>query len=740
MSENDPKQSQNQTTRIMTTRQALQLAIQHQQAGRLSEAESIYRQILAQQPNHADALNLLGVIESRKGRYTEAVELIRRAIAVNPSAAAYHNNLGITLGAQGQSEAAAEAYREAIRLRPEFAEAHNNLGNVFKRLKKLPEATGEYRRAIEYKPDYAEAHNNLGNALKDQNQLQEAIGAYRWAIGFKPNLAEAHKNLGMALWEVGKFHEAMEAYRQAIRVQPDYAEAHNKLGAALLAQNQFAAAASSFQESLRLKPDYAEAHNSLGVAFKAQNQFDEAIGEFRRAIECQPDFAVAYNNLGNALNDRGEAPMAIKAYRRAIELKSDYHEAHSNLVYILHFDPDYDAKAIYKEYGFWNQQYAEPLKKFIRPHDNARNPDRKLRIGYVSADFCQGSSSCFLVPLLGHHDHEHFEIFCYSNSKSRDAITERMRSMADQWRDITRISDQEAAQKIREDQIDILVDLSLHTAGNRLLVFARKPAPVQVTWLGYPGTTGLKTMDYRLTDPYLDPAGLFDACYSELSIRLPNTFWCYDRLTGESPPGINALPALQNGHITFGSLYAFVRVNDPVLLLWKKVLTAIPDSHLILHAPLGLAREHVLDVFGQDGISAQRVEFTDRMPLEDYLKTYHKIDIVLDPFPYTGGTTGLDALWMGVPVVTLMGKTVVGRGGWSQLCNLGLKELAAPTPQEYVNIAVKLAGDLPRLQELRSTLRGRMEASPLMDAPSFARNVEAAYRVMWRRWLEKQGA
>ncbi len=266
----------------------------------------------------------------------------------------------------------------------------------------------------------------------------------------------------------------------------------------------------------------------------------------------------------------------------------------------------------------------------------------------------------------------------------------------------------------------------MHTAHSQLLVFARKPAPVQVTWLGYPGTTGLPTIDYRLTDPYLDPPRLFDAFYSEESLRLPETFWCYDPLTDQPP--VSALPALEAGAITFGCLNNFCKVNDGCLSLWAEVLRAVPRSRLLLRAPRGLARDHVLVVLQREGIAAERVEFVNMRPWPEYLKVYHRIDLGLDTLPYNGPTTSLDASWMGVPTLTLVGQTVVGRDGWSQLCNLGLKELAAETPEQIVALAAQLAGDLPRLQELRGTLRQRMSQSPLMDAPRFARNLERACR------------
>jgi predicted O-linked N-acetylglucosamine transferase (SPINDLY family) len=300
------------------------------------------------------------------------------------------------------------------------------------------------------------------------------------------------------------------------------------------------------------------------------------------------------------------------------------------------------------------------------------------------------------------------------------------------WRTTVGLSDQELANLVRDDGIDILVDLAMHTANNRLLVFARKPAPVQVTWLAYPGTTGLGTIDYRLTDPYLDPPGLFDAFYSEESVRLPETFWCYDPLSHE--PAVNALPALESGVITFGSLNNFCKVNEGCLELWADVLREVPRSRLLLFAPRGQARARALAALGQRGITEARLEFIDRLPRHQYLRLYHRIDLTLDPVPCNGGTTTFDACWMGVPTITLVGKTVVGRSGWSLLSNLGLPELAAKRREEYVELAARWAGDLDRLYKVRGSLRERMQQSPLMDSRRFARHVEQAYRHMWGRW------
>jgi predicted O-linked N-acetylglucosamine transferase (SPINDLY family) len=387
---------------------------------------------------------------------------------------------------------------------------------------------------------------------------------------------------------------------------------------------------------------------------------------------------------------------------------------------------------IYEEHRRWNQQHAEPLRKFIQPHTNNRESERPLRIGYVSPDFRDHPVGRFLLPLLAAHDPNNFAVFCYAEVHHPDRLTDLLHRHAKQWRNTVGLTDERAAELIREDQIDILVDLTMHMARNRLLLFARKPAPVQATYLAYCSTTGLNTIDYRLTDPHHDPPGVNDAYYSETSIRLPETYWCYSSV--EQSPQVSLPPALGTGDVTFGCLNNFCKVSPEALDVWIQLLGATPKSRLILHAHEGSHRQRVWDSLQHQGIDPHRLRFVGMLPFYEYFNMYEQIDIGLDPFPYNGGTTTCDALWMGVPVVTLSGRTGVGRGGVSVLRNVGLTELIGETPEQYVRIATGLAGDLPRLAELRRTLRSRMQASPLMDAPRFARNIEAAYRQMWRNW------
>jgi protein O-GlcNAc transferase len=717
----------------MTIQQALDMARQHHQAGRLTEAEVIYRQILDREPNHDDVLHLLGVIAHQVGNNQLAVDLINRAIALNSTAAIYHNNLGLALMGQNQTTAAIAAYQAALQLKPDYAYAHNNLGFALEADGQVDAAIAACQQALRIKPDYPDAFNNLGNTFKAQGRGAAAANAYQEALRLNPGYADAWSNLGNLLHDQGQFDQAVAACRQAIRLKPTFAQAWNNLGNALKDQGQIDAAMAAYQTALKFKPNQAEVYNNLGVALNENQTPDAAIAACQQALRIKPDYLEAYNNLGVIYKDIGRLDAALEAFGTALQFKPDYLGAHSNLVYTLHYHPDIDDKTIHQEHLRWNARHAMPLRKSIQPHtppDSHRDdPERRLKVGYVSPDFYSHAESHFVTPLLEAHDHRQFEIHCYASVMRPDHITERLRRGVDVWHNVLGKSDADLAQQIREDQIDILVDLTMHMANNRLLVFAQKPAPVQVTWLAYPGSTGLDTIDYRLTDAFMDPPGVATPYFTEEAVRLPDCWCCYDPLSDAAPK-----PPRQDGPICFGSLNNPCKLNDQVLNLWGKVLEATPDSRLLILTFSVEHQKHMRQLYERMGIESQRLIFVKRCPREQYLRLYDRIDIGLDPLPYNGITTTLDALWMGVPVISLAGSTAAGRAGLGILSTLGLPELVVQTPEQYVEIAVKLAGDLPGLKELRSTLRQRMQASPLMDAKRFARNVESAYHTMWRKW------
>lgn len=782
--------------------QSLEQAIRDHQSGRLREAESAYRQVLAGQPSNADALHMLGLLAHQLGR-GDAADWVRQAIAARPGAPNFHTNLGLILAARGDLDGAIKAHRDALSISPNYPEAHHNLGCALHAKAQLDEAIAEFRQALSLRPAYPEAQNNLGNALKDAGRLEDAIAAYRQALSLRAGFPEAQNNLGIALRQAGRLDEAIDAFRaalklraqfpeslnnlgralreagrldeavaalrQAVALRPDYAEAHCHLGQALQEQGQTAQAAAEYRQTLALNPDNAQTWNNLGSALRELRQIDDAIDALKKALMLRPEFAEAYNNLGNAYKGKGELDDAIGAFRRALALRPQFPEAltnlgtalteaaeleeaitchrqslalqpdppaASNLLYALHFHPDYTPEEIYREHVSWNQTYARPLPAGARLHANDPSPDRRLRIGYVSPDFRHHAVGYNILGLMREHDRGQFEVFCYSNVAVSDDLTEQFRSYANEWRDIRPLSDEQACELIRRDGIDVLVDLALHTAGNRLLIFARKPAPVQVSTAGYPGTTGLETMDYRVTDPYLDTPGAGEEFCSEDVVRLPDSFWCFDPMTHEPP--VSPLPACGRAFVTFGCLSKFSKINPTVLTLWARVLNQVPGSRLVMMAAKGAHRQRTIEFLNAMGVEPQRVEFVPYQPRQDYLRVYHGIDIGLDTFPYNGHTTSLDSFWMGVPVITLVGRMPVARAGWCQLCNLELRELAAWDQDQFVALATTLAADLPRLAELRRTLRPRMQSSPLMDARQYTRHVEAEYRSCWRTWCESR--
>ena len=628
---------------------------------------------------------------------------------------------------------AEQLYRRVLEREPNHSDALHNLGLIALQTGHAADAVSLLRKAVTLAPS-AGALSNLGMALHHSGQTAAAIDAFCAAIRVDPNFAIAHLNLGLRLADTNRLEEATEALLRAANL--GNADAHVELATVLWRRNWISDSLNVARRAVALKPRDAAAHNALGLALAGMEQFDEAVSALRQAVQLDPSLRAAWVNLGKALWEGGDCAGSTAALRHAAALGPPNAELDGWLVFYLNYDPQLSPEEVFEAHVRWASVHAEPLRNQVAPHHNAPDPNRRLRIGYVSPDFRQQPVALFLEPLLEHADRNEVSLHLYCDVTRADHVTRRLQGLADRIDDVTALSDAELAQRVREDGIDLLVDVSGHTAQNRLLAYARQPAPVQVSYLGYPNTTGLRTVQYRLTDALCDPVGMTEHLHTETLVRLPQTAWCYrppDNVTSPAPP-----PVESAAHITFGCFNTMAKLNDRVLRLWAEILKAVPDSRLLLKASAlsqESARRIATESLVRCGISPQRVTLVGRdIDTGAHLARYAAVDIALDPYPYNGTTTTCEALWMGVPVITLVGPSHIARVGLSLLTSIGLSELAAESPGQYVQKAVELARDVPRLRELRATMRQRMAGSPLLAERRCAENYHAALREIWRAW------
>jgi protein O-GlcNAc transferase len=570
--------------------------------------------------------------------------------------------------------------------------------------------------------------------LQEQGKLTEAEIVCRQILSGSPRNSEALHLLGVVAYQLGRTREGAEFIRRAIEIDPDRAQFHSNLGL-LLSDLDREAAITAFERALQLQPDFEAAATNLARLLAEMDRVDQAIEAYRKVVRINPRSIEGHFGLAYYLRERGEMEPAVEHYRTVVQLDPDNNERYSGYLYSLYFDPRVGQKQILEEHRIWATRNADRVKRVGNFGDWDRKTDRVLNLGYVSPDFRAHPVGRFMLPLLEAHDRKQFKIFCYDVSLVHDSMTSRLAKNADVWRKGTQMSDQDLARTIAEDRIDILVDLTMHTAFNRELVFARKPAPVQMCYLAYQGTTGLEAMDYRITDPFLETPEMARGIYTEESVWLKTCYWCYR--PWQDCPEVQPLPASRNPWVTFGSFNSFWKVSAGALEVWAKILAQVPQSRMVMLAPEGKCRQRVRENFARFGVNQDRIEFVNRTGLPEYLSWYGGIDIALDPFPYAGGTTTCDALWMGVPVVTLAQKTAIGRGGVTIMKNVGLPEMVAESEEEYVRKAVELARDHQRLGAMRTGLRDKMRSSPLMDSGRFAAEMEGIYRDVWKKWCAR---
>lgn len=604
---------------------------------------------------------------------------------------------------------------------------------------RLAAAEAGYRAVLAQEPGHPQANNNLAVLLRRGRRWEEAAVCLRTAVAGWPADAGVRSNLACTLGDLGLVAEALAALRITLALSPDTPGSWFNAGNLLKSARNPEGAKMAYRRAIQLNPDMGEALSNLGDSQREEGALTRAVDSYLAAIRARPDLPQPFVNLGEALKDQGRITEAIGILQKGLEHHPDMALMHSNLLLTLHYSPWVPPEVIARAHAHWNERHARPVFAGAKRFANDSDPDRRLRVGYVSPDFCRHACASFIEPLLRGHDRGAVEILCYATSPRRDEVTLRMETLAAGWRSLADLDDAAAAALVESDRIDILVDLAGHTAGGRPLLFARRPAPMQVTWLGYPDTTGMPTVDCRLTDAIADPPGETDGWHAERLVRLPRGFLAFQPPDGAGPVGNP--PALVNGFVTFGSFNSLAKVTPEVVRVWSALLARVPSARLLLKSA-GFedvaVRSAIRQDFARRGVRPERIELL--MPMEsvaDHLRAYDRMDVALDPFPYNGTTTTCEALWMGVPVVTLAGRHHVARVGASLLSSCGLEELICRDEAGYVEAAAALAGNLARLAGLRRGMRARLQGSALLDHRGFAWSVEEAYRAMWRDWTSR---
>jgi predicted O-linked N-acetylglucosamine transferase (SPINDLY family) len=592
---------------------------------------------------------------------------------------------------------------------PNDVEAWLTYAGIYAQLGMIPKVVECCKKVIKLQPENVMAHYNLGIAYNSIGNFEQAEISFLNALQFNPHMYKAGIALGQVIMTQGRVDEAINLYTSLL-----------------------SGASGKIHEVIQL------ANINLSLALNTQKRFIEAEEACKKVLEINPNSTEALNNLGQTLKEQGDLVAATEAHRKAVNIQPTFVKAHSNLLLDLNYLADVDTEMVFNEHSRWGTRHC-PVSQIKQNWINDRDPGRCIRVGYVSPDFRAHSVILFIAGLIEAHNRGNVEVFCYSSVENPDAWTSRISETADHWRVVNAIDNIQLAALVKEDKIDILVDLAGHTAGNRLLAFASKPAPIQVTWLGYPNTTGVKAIDYRLTDRWADPPGRSDVLHMETLVRLPQGFLCFQPL--HDSPAVNDLPMRDSGQITFGCFNNSAKINSDVVSLWAKLLIEVPGSRLLLKSKqlseLAL-RKRYLSEFEQEGVDPERIEIYGSIASTiDNLSLYHQVDLALDPFPYNGTTTTCEALWMGVPVIVLEGNSHAARVGVSILTNVGLPELIAQTSDNYVRIASELVRNPDYLVKLRLDMRERMQNSPLLDTDSFVKNIEAAYQKMWVKYCQE---
>lgn len=697
---------------------------------RYEEAERPARELTERFPDHPFGWKALGVVLEQSGRPAEALTPMIRSVELQPEDPESYFNLGNVYKSLRRMEEAEASYRQALDINPAMDQVYTNLGGLLYDMRRLGEAESSYRQALEIRPDNIEAENALGVVLHHMERYTEAEACYRQVLSTSPDYVKAINNLAITLAAEGRWDEAEQQFRTAIEKSPDCAQAYGEFGGCLLNRGKTDEAEEFLLKAIEMDPDYAEAYSNLGVLATRKRRLSNAEHYYRRALEIKPGYLTASGNLGSVLKDLGRGEEGIALLRQLANSKSSELWMHSNLLFSMTHDENVDPQALYREHRAFGEK-VEAGAPAALPHTNTRDPERKLRIGFVSGDLCDHPVMLFIEPIWRLLNKQRYAIYAYSNRGQEDDKSRLLRSYATAWRDVHGLSDRSLATLIQEDQIDILVDLSGHTGGTRLSMFALKPAPVQASWIGYPATTGLQAIDYYLVDKFCAPPGLLDDQFVEKLVRLPAA-WAFQP-AGKAPLSIP--PALYSDNFTFGSFNRVSKLTDRSVKLWSRVLQELPSARMLLGGVEEKeAERHLISRFEASGIDPRRLVFHPRVNFEEYLKLHNQVDLLLDSIPYTGGTTTNHGLWMGVPTLTLAGATLPGRQGAAVMNHVGLPEFVAENEDDYVAKAVAWSRNIPELTVIRAGMRVRINNSELRTPARVAQGIEDAFREMWRRW------
>jgi len=708
--------------------QALRLAEEHYAAGRLDDAVVVCRAVLQTTPESGPCHGLLGLIACRRQEYAAGEHHLRQAVAADPHVSLYCEALASLLTLQGRYGEAEQEARAALARGVVSAALHSNLGNALQYQGRVLEAEAAFRRAITLNPQLPDAHNNLAAMLLRRGALAEAEQAVRQALTLRPQFIEALYNRGEILLRQGRAVEADRQFRDVLALHPQHLLAHHGLAGALALQNRLDEAIDFCRAALALEPRFGPAASDMCVYLTRQHRLGEAEQAGRQAVALTPNLATAHNNLGLALLNVGLVDEARHSLRRALELDPALTAAEGNLLLAAQYAPHVAPQELLQVHQRYDARHT--IGRNAGPPRGPRSASDRLRLGFVSADFRRHAAAWLFLGALEQLRHCNVDVTCYDNGWDNDDFTARCQAAADRWRHVAASDDDALARQIRDDGVEVLVDLSGFTAGNRLAVFARRPAPLQVTWLGYEGTTGMAALDALIADRHMVPPGE-ESCYSERVWRMPGCYACF-LPPAEAPP---IEPRSHGaGGVTFGSFSNLAKINPIVIATWSDLLRRVPDARLFLkyrglEAPAVANRFRA--AFAAHGIAGQRLLLAGWSGSGDYWAAHQAVDIALDTWPFSGNITTCNALWMGVPVITLPGRTFAGRHALTHLRTLGLAELIARDPPHYVELAAELAHQVGRRAEYRATLRPRIAASRLVDAPRFAREFSELVRQMW---------